>query len=121
MTGPSIGALGEELATLYLRARGYRIVERNYRCTFGEIDVVAEEGGELVFVEVKTRHSESLGSPAEAVNAWKRRQITRTAQHFLKRYSLPDRACRFDVVGILLPAGQEASIELVRGAFDGAR
>lgn len=113
----TLGVLGEELAGHYLRAQGYRILARNFDCPLGEIDLVAREGQTLVFVEVKTRRSDALGPPAEAVTRWKRRQMANAAACYLKRFGLRDVPCRFDVVGVLLPRGAEPRIELVRDAF----
>ncbi len=119
MQNPSqtLGVLGEELACHFLRAQGYQVFLKNFTCSLGEIDLIAKEGGVLAFVEVKTRRHEGMGHPAEAVTRFKRRQIVNTASWYLKRYGLRDLPCRFDVVSVLLPAGQEPRIELIRDAF----
>lgn len=96
----SLGKLGERLATNALERRGYRIVERNFRCRAGEIDLVAEEGLDLVFVEVKTRRGTSWGLPEEAVNDRKARKLRQVAGHYLELHNLPECAWRIDVVAV---------------------
>jgi putative endonuclease len=111
------GKNGEELAADYLVEAGYKIVECNYRCAFGEIDIVAEEGQTLVFVEVKSRRSEAYGSPQTAVGREKQRKLSRIALHYLQEKRLGNRPARFDVVAVkLLPSGSR--VELIRNAFD---
>lgn len=114
----SLGARGEDLAATRLATLGWTIVERNYRCALGEIDIIAREGDTLVFVEVKTRKSNKFGSPSAAVTTRKQQQISRVAQHYLakgKRFSI---SARFDVVAVTLTDGNEAEIELISNAFD---
>ena len=111
------GEKGECLAVRFLRRRGYRIVERNYRCRYGEIDLVALDGDEIVFVEVKTRSSTAFGSPTEAVTYTKRRRLAQAARDYCNRRHLADPSCRCDVVAILVPAGGKPEIELFRDAF----
>ncbi|MHB9145359.1 MAG: YraN family protein [Symbiobacteriia bacterium] len=111
-----LGLEGEELAAAYLMAQGYRLLARNYRCRFGELDLVAVDQGEVVFVEVKTRRSQAFGTSAEAVSAQKQARLLRLADRFLQERGLFDAACRFDVVAV------DASVtpprlELIRGAF----
>jgi putative endonuclease len=113
----STGKRGEELAAAYLAEAGYRIIERNYRCLFGEIDIVAEEGETLVFVEVKSRRSDAYGDPQLAVGRQKQRKISMISANYLAERHLPHRPARFDVVAVkLLPAGHR--IELIRNAFE---
>jgi putative endonuclease len=113
----STGKRGEELAATYLAEAGYRIIERNYRCPFGEIDIIAEEGETLVFVEVKSRRSEAYGDPQLAVGHQKQKKISRIAMNYLKEKNLCHRPARFDVVAVkLLPAGRK--IELIQNAFE---
>ena len=112
----AVGAKGEELAARFLAAKGFEIVERNYRAGRGEIDLVAREGETLVFVEVKLDRTGRFGHPAGWVDHKKRRQIVRTALGYLQEHSLGDMDCRFDVVVIrLLPGGM--SIEHIPNAF----
>ncbi len=117
MAGIRTGKKGEELAAACLRDAGYRILDRNYRCLFGEIDIVAEEGESLVFVEVKSRRSDAYGSPQLAVGRQKQKKISRVCIHYLSEKRLHSRQVRFDVVAIrMTPAGNRA--ELIRNAFE---
>lgn len=97
------GARAEREAAEFLAARGFRILERNFRCPFGEIDLVARDGATVVFVEVRYRSSDRFGAPAETVGALKRRRLIRAAQAFAQSRGL-DAAQRFDVVA-LTPSG----------------
>lgn len=115
--GHRFGRSGEAEAAGALEGAGYRILARNYRCPFGEVDVVAEEGDVLVFVEVKTRSSLSYGLPRDAITAAKRRKLARTASHYLMEHVATDRAYRVDVVEVALLRGQVAGVRLIRGAF----
>ena len=111
-----LGRQGEDLAAAYLAAQGYRLVQRNYRCRLGEIDLVAWDGRELVFIEVKTRSTRTFGSSAEAVSSQKQARLLRLADCFLQEHRLSDAPCRFDVVAVdasLEPPG----VDLIRGAF----
>ncbi len=94
------GRSAEERAELFLRRRGYEIVERNARSAFGEIDLVAREGGDLVFVEVRSRADDSTGGAEETVGAIKQRQIARAAAVYLSERAPGFETCRFDVVAI---------------------
>ncbi len=109
------GNLGEDLATAYLRNRGYTILERNYARSGGEIDVIAREGSVLAFVEVKARTTVRYGTPAEAVNRTKRMRILRTAMRYISEHNLDDVAMRFDILELL-----PDEINLIRNAFDGS-
>jgi putative endonuclease len=114
-----LGADGEEAACRLLRGEGYRILERNYRTRWGEIDAVALEGGELVFVEVRARSTDEFGSGAESVGPGKRRQMVRMARLYLQDRRVDvDRPCRFDVVEVQpLPDGGWDGA-LIRDAFE---
>ena len=98
-----LGRSGEALAAGFLEAQGMRIVDRNWRCREGEIDIVAKDGDWIVFVEVKTRQSDAAGDPVEAVTFAKQQQLTRLALSYLKRYGLLEHSARFDVVAIVWP------------------
>jgi len=111
------GKKGEELAAQYLKKRGYTIVERNYRCTNGEVDLIAVHRRVIVFVEVKTRRGEGYGLPVEAVEFHKKRKMIQAAEFFLHEKKLHQRDARFDVVGISWP-GVEPVIEHIQNAFD---
>ena len=96
----ALGKAAEDLACEELTRRGYAIVARRYRHRAGEIDIVARDGGTIVFVEVKARTSGAFGAAAESVTALKRRRIVNTALDFLARHRLTGEPCRFDVVSI---------------------
>jgi putative endonuclease len=96
----SRGALGEDTAVDYLRKKGYRILARNFRYERGEIDIVAEDQHELVFIEVKARRTKRFGDPEDAITAAKCRQLWKVAEGYLFQHELEDKECRFDVVAI---------------------
>lgn len=112
------GHRGERLAANFLKRKGYRILARNCRSRWGEIDLVALDGDCLVFVEVKTRASDDKGRPHDAVTLTKQRQITRAATAWLQRYRLHQHRCRFDVVAIVWRTGEEPLIEHIPSAFE---
>ena len=95
-----LGKIGEELAVEELERRGYAILARRYRTRCGEIDIVAEDTGTLVFVEVKARATSEFGTAAEAVTRQKQLKLVRMATDYLARAEIRNRACRFDVVAI---------------------
>ena len=107
------GAEAENLAAAYLQHAGLTLVARNYRCRFGEIDVVAREGKTLVFVEVRMRSRNRFGGAAASITAAKRAKLLRTARHYLAGIARPP-ACRFDA---LLINGTDNSIEWLKNAF----
>ncbi len=113
------GNLGESFARGYLQREGFNIHFAPFRCRSGEIDIIASEGETLVFIEVKTRRSLHFGSPIEAVNDAKQRQILKVARFFIARIqSVSFRFCRFDVLGIVQgPAGTEPVVTHIRDAF----
>jgi putative endonuclease len=98
--GPHRGDAGEDLACAHLRARGMKVLARNYRCRSGEIDVVADDRGTLVFVEVKERRGDTHGSAVEAVTAEKRRRVVRAARVYASTHGLSESPIRFDVLAI---------------------
>jgi putative endonuclease len=113
----SLGKRGEQIAADYLRAKGYRIEDRNYRQKTGEIDIICRDGNTFVFVEVKTRQHCGFGHPTEAVTRRKQTQISRTALLYLNSQELFDTPTRFDVVGIIL-AETGPEISHIIGAFE---
>jgi putative endonuclease len=113
-----LGRQGEEIACRYLARHGYRILVRNYRTRLGEVDIIAEQGKTLVFVEVKTRRGRTCGHPFEAVTPAKCRQISKVALLYLAETGREKQAARFDVVAVSLAGGGEPVIELARNAFD---
>jgi len=112
-----LGKKGEDLALRFLKKRGYRIIEQNYVCKMGEMDLIAKEKDTLAFIEVKTRTSMYFGPPQLAVTKFKQRQLSKVALNFLKQNKLEDVKARFDVVAIILGHNGE-EIELIRDAFD---
>jgi len=114
----SLGKKGEELARRFLQTLGYRIVTGNYKTKFGEIDLIAEEGEDLVFIEVKTRTTVNFGLPAEAVSRAKQTTIMQVARHYLADESRTDCSVRFDVVAVLLGKGRQPEIEVIKHAFE---
>lgn len=114
----SLGRLGERLAATRLEKRGYRILERNFRCPYGELDLVAEEGSDLVFVEVKTRRGTAHGLPEEAVHGRKARKLQEVAGFYLEQHILTDRSWRIDVVAVQFsPAGKLEEIRIYQHAI----
>lgn len=100
MDSRSVGDLAERRAAQHLEKLGYKILKRNYTCRLGEIDLIAQDGEVLVFVEVRTRRRDKYGEAVETISAQKIKKISHAARHFLLRYHLEERACRFDVVTI---------------------
>lgn len=115
-----IGKIGEQKATTYLKTHGYKILDRNFRVKTGEIDIIAQKGNILAFIEVKTRTQTKYGVPCEAVNYYKRKNIYETAQMYLL-YNKLDMECRFDVVEVMLSKnvfGYVAKINHIINAFE---
>jgi putative endonuclease len=114
-----LGRRGEDLAVRELRRRGYRILERRWRCRLGEIDVVARDGETLVVVEVKARSVPGYGAPVDAVDRDKRRRLLRLARAYLRARRLEEAevTVRFDVVGVTARPGERPEVEIIRSAF----
>ena len=113
-----LGIVGEELAVAALAARGYAILERRYTTERGEIDIIAEDGDTLVFVEVRARATGEFGRAAESVTTAKQRQVTRMAIEYLSQHQIRDRPCRFDVVAVDQALSDVPEITVYVGAFD---
>ena len=113
------GKLGENLACRALKQKGYHIIERNYRCRHGEIDVIANKGGCLVFIEVRSKTDASFGTAAESVTAVKKQHLTATAMHYLASHNNLPADWRVDFVGINLDVSglQAPSIEILENAL----
>jgi len=111
-----LGSEGESIACVELEKRGYRIVERNYRIRNGEIDIVANDSGTIVFVEVKTKSSGDYGDPVEEVTPQKQQQIISMGEYYATYCCPPNTPCRFDVVTVDLSA-QPPRIILYQDAF----
>lgn len=113
-----LGKKGEDLATFHLDQLGYRILVRNYRQRYGEIDIIAQDRSCIVFVEVKTRQAGTDFLPAEAVSVKKQRQIARVAQAYLAERRLFDTSARFDVVSVVIHPDGRPQLEHLTNAFD---
>lgn len=118
MIQQDLGRFGEEKAADYLISKGYAIRDRNFRCRFGEIDIIAEKDGTIVFVEVKLRKNDRYGSAAEFVNTSKQRKIRCTAEFYLCGQRSEEN-CRFDVMEIYAPSGTEGTVRInyIENAF----
>jgi putative endonuclease len=112
-----LGVEGETVAAEFLRRAGLRILERRYRTRLGEIDLIAEDGTVLVFVEVKARSGSGFGRPAEAVDRRKQQRLGRVATLYLQRRGWLERSCRFDVVEILAGSDGRYRVEHLVDAF----
>lgn len=112
-----LGKEGERIAEQYLKKKGYKVIQRNYRCPVGELDLIVLDRRVVVFVEVKTRSGTAYGSPLEAVEFRKQRKMIQAAQYFLSGNRLHQRDARFDVVGISWP-GREPVVEHIENAFE---
>jgi putative endonuclease len=114
----SLGNVGESIAATFLKGAGFSIVERNFRCVCGELDIIARDGRTIVFVEVKCRKNEIYGPPQLAVTPFKQRQISKAALVWLSKRRLYDAEARFDVIAIVLHESQLPEIEHIRNAFE---
>ena len=108
--------MAEQIAADHLEAHGYRIVDRNFVCKLGEIDIIAQHSGDLVFVEVRSRGSASFINPVFSVDRHKQKRIIRAAEVYLSKYYAQEPPSRFDVAIVTL--GQPASVELLQDAFN---
>lgn len=113
-----LGNAGESVAAEFLQRKGYRIRERNYRTKTGEIDLIAEKGGTVAFVEVKTRKSMRYGEASLSVNYRKQQKIIHTASLYISENNLDDRPCSFDVVEIYRHTSGEWTVNHFVGAFE---
>ncbi|MFD4180787.1 YraN family protein [Rhodococcus sp. NPDC058514] len=112
-----LGARGEELAAGHLTRAGMTILERNWRCRYGELDLIARDGDAVVFVEVKTRSGRGYGTPAEAVTFAKQGRIRRLAGLWLSGQAHGWRQVRFDVVAVVIESGRDPVLEHLRSVF----
>lgn len=111
-----IGQKAENQTLAYLESHGLKLLERNYRCNRGEIDLIMDDAGTLVFVEVRFRRNNGFGSALESINSTKQRKIIISAKHYLCRHSV-DQAIRFDAVAVM-PTGSKLEIQWVKSAFE---
>jgi putative endonuclease len=114
----SLGTIGESIAATFLKGAGFTIVECNFRCVCGEVDIIARDGRTIVFVEVKCRNNDRYGPPQLAVTPFKQRQISKAALVWLSKRRLYDAEARFDVVAIVVHDAELPQIEHIRNAFE---
>ena len=112
-----LGQRGEEEAANFLRAHGYVVIAQNYRSPYGEIDLIVQDRGVVVFVEVRSSSGQVFDDPLGSVNWRKQRQVAKTALYYLTRNGLENREARFDVIGILWDSGQ-VRIHHITDAFE---
>ncbi len=112
----SFGRKSEKRAASFLKKNGYTIIDKNYNCRQGEIDLIATDGDTLVFCEVKARSGKAFGTPLEGVTKSKAAKIRKSAEHYMLKNGIKNIDCRFDVVAID-ESGPDTSIEIIRNAF----
>lgn len=114
-----IGKIGENIAIEYLKSNNYKILEQNFRAKrLGEIDIIAEENGYLVFVEVKARRGYNFGTPQESINIIKQKKLRNLANFYIKQKNIKDKNYRFDVVAIVIDTFNNlVKIDLIKYAF----
>lgn len=112
-----IGVKGEKLAQNFLKRRGYQILETNFKCKWGEADIIATKDGEISFVEVKTRGQNFFGSPADAVNLTKRKHIYKVAEFYILKNNMRDIPISLDVIEVYLLKKNEPRIFHLRNAI----
>ncbi len=118
-TAQTVGQQAEDWALQYLQQQGLKLIERNFYCQSGEIDLIFRDKENLVFTEVRYRHKSSHGTGVETVDGAKQRKILRSAEYYLYSKKLWDHPCRFDVIGISLDTQQQVEIVWEKNAFDG--
>lgn len=114
-----LGRTGEEGARKYLMENGYAIIKSNFTCKCGEIDIITEKEGYIIFIEVKTRTNANYGSPIESISFNKRKSIIKSAKIFLLQRKLTDSAVRFDVIEVLTGSEKETDLNInhIKNAF----
>lgn len=114
----NIGNFGEDIAANYLRTNGYVIIQRNFKCRIGELDIIGKDNSHIAFIEVKTRYGSNYGSPCEAVTTAKQYKIYKTAQYFIMINKLYKQNFRFDVVEVILNSiDDNHRIRVIKNAF----
>lgn len=114
---PNLGAAGEKAARDFLRRAGFKILEANFRCPQGEIDLIALDGETIVFVEVKTLAADHAADPEDKIDYYKQRKLTQVARAWLTKQRFPERAYRFDAVAVVLAAGNAPQIRHIEESF----
>lgn len=112
-----LGVRGERAARSYLILHGFRIIEKNYKSKYGEIDIIAREKNIISFIEVKTRRSDGLGYPEEAVNYYKQKKIIQCARHYIHKKRIDDLNIRFDIISVMWKSRFRKEVRLIRDAF----
>ncbi len=111
----TLGQRGEEIACKALEKQGYRILDKNFSCKFGELDIVAEDDEVICFIEVKARSSEDYGLPEEAVTHWKKKKLLIVAHIYIEKKKIKDRDMRFDIVSVNLNTHET---RIIKNAFE---
>lgn len=119
LSNKELGRVGENVGARFLTSRGYTILQRNWRCEAGEVDIIVQDENYLVFVEVKTRRSNELGFPAEAVTPERRLRYEKIASHYLRSFDLDSMPIRFDILAVEVSQNNRAYIRHYLGAFAG--
>ena len=112
-----LGKEGERAAVQFLKSKRLSIRECNFRCSAGEIDIIAEDKDVFVFIEVKTRSNENYGLPEEAVDYYKQKKLIQLARFYLQKERLEERSCRFDVISIIMKNNKVKKIDHIVDAF----
>jgi len=114
----NLGKFGEKVAAIFLKRNGYVILERNFSCLFGEIDIIARDKEAVAFIEVRTRQSDEYGLPVESIRRAKKKKLIRTAWFYIKGRNLEDSLFRFDVVSVLIGnRRRRPEVGLIKDAF----
>jgi len=117
LNNKQLGAIGEKYAANYLKGKNYEILQLNFSCRYGEIDIIAKQKNSIVFVEVKTRKSTNFGKGMEAVNFYKQQKLRKVALYYLNKNAPVFSNIRFDVIDILIQSEDEIKIEHIENAF----
>lgn len=113
-----IGNYGEDLARKYIEEKGYSLLEQNFLCKLGEIDLIAKDNNYICFIEVKTRYSQKYGSPLESITPSKQKKIYRTAQYYICINNIHKSYFRFDAIEVIISTnGKNPYINLIKNAF----
>ncbi|MDK2917373.1 MAG: putative endonuclease [Candidatus Petromonas sp.] len=114
MKRKKLGEMGEKIAAEFLKRQGYNILHQNYRCRFGEIDIVAKDNSSYVFIEVKTRRGLEYGRPIEAINKVKINRMLKTLQFYLKQYKIYNSNIRVDAMEIIVNNSKNIEINHIK-------
>ena len=117
MNNKQLGAIGEKCAAQFLKNKNYKILEMNFSCCYGEIDIIAKDKNSIVFVEVKTRSSTNFGRGMEAVNFYKQQKLKKAALYYINKKTPVFSNIRFDVIDILIQNDQDIEIIHIKNAF----